>query len=50
VVQVGTSKISGRTISLQAAVHPGGGISYRNPTLKKIDVIIVLSSTPRFFK
>jgi hypothetical protein len=34
VVQVGTSKISGCTISLQAAVHPGS-ISYRNPTLKK---------------
>jgi hypothetical protein len=25
VVQVGTSKVSGCTIILQAAVHPGGG-------------------------
>jgi hypothetical protein len=31
VVQVGTSKISGCTISLQTAVHPGG-ISCRDPT------------------
>jgi hypothetical protein len=33
-MQIGTSKISGCTLSLQAAVYPGG-ISYRNPTLKK---------------
>jgi hypothetical protein len=35
-VQVGTSKIWGCTISLQAAVHPGD-ISYRNPILKNCD-------------
>jgi hypothetical protein len=37
------SKISGCTISLQVAVHPGG-ISYQNPTLKNI---IKINTTPK---
>jgi hypothetical protein len=38
VVQVGTSKISGCTISLQAAVHPGASVT-GTPTLKKKDPV-----------